>query len=137
MEVESNSRRWESEAKEASKQEFRADAERDVARHEVVMARLETEASGSARAQVESELARVQRALVALEDAQRKVESELVGAQQALAASGEAWRKTKKEANRLTDERVSLLLELEAIKDKLSAFREEASKEKKAFGGGF
>ena len=38
----------------------------------------------------------------------------------------------EEEANRLTDERVSLLLELGASKDELSAFWAEASKEKKA-----
>ena len=40
--------------------EIRAKVERDDARHEVVMVRLETEVAGSARAQVESKLARVQ-----------------------------------------------------------------------------
>ena len=60
---------------------------------------------------------------------------ELVGAQQALAASREAWRKAEEEANYLTNERVSLLLELRASKDELSAFRAEASKEKKALEG--
>ena len=60
------------------------------------------------------------------------MESELDGVQQALAASGEAWRKAEEEASCLTDERVSLLLELRASKDKLSAFRVEVSKERKA-----
>ena len=45
MEVESNSRRWESKAKEAAKRAVRAEAERDAARHEVAMTRLETEAA--------------------------------------------------------------------------------------------
>ena len=58
--------------------------------------------------------------------------SELDGAQQALATSGEAWWKAEEEASRLTDERVSLLIELGASKDELSAFRAEVSKEKKA-----
>ena len=114
-----------------------AKAERVVARHEVEMARLETEAAGSALAQVESELVRVQHALVASEDARRKVESELDGGQQALATSGESWRKAEEEANRLTDERVSLLLELGASKDELSAFQAEASKEKKTLEEAF
>ena len=69
------------------------------------------------------------------------MESELVWAQQALAASGKAWRKAEEEANRLTDEQVSLLLELEASKDELFTFRVEASKEKQAleeeFDAGF
>ena len=62
------------------------------------------------------------------------MESELDGAHQALAASREAWWKAEEEANRLTDERVSLLVELGASKDELSAFRAEAFKEKKALG---
>ena len=81
---------------------------------------------------MEFELARVQHALVALEDARRKVEFELDGVQQALAAFGEAWWKAKEEANRLTDEQFSLLLELGASKDELSAFWAEAFKENKA-----
>ena len=68
MEAESNSRRWESEAKEATERAVRAKEERDTAFHEVTMARMETEATASAQAQVESELARVQRALVASKD---------------------------------------------------------------------
>ena len=60
------------------------------------------------------------------------MESELVGAQQALPASGEALQKAGEETNRLMDERVSLLLELGASKDELSAFQVEASKKKKA-----
>ena len=50
MEAESNSRCWESEAKEAVEREISAEVERDAGSHEVVMARLETEAAGSARA---------------------------------------------------------------------------------------
>ena len=125
MEAESKSRRLETEAREAVKRAVRVEAERDAARHEVVMARLEIEAAGRAQAQVqvESELARVQLALASSEDSRRKVESELDGAQQALTASGEAWRKAEEEVSLLIDERVSLLVELEASKDELSAFR--------------
>ena len=65
------------------------------------------------------------------------MESNLDGAQQALVASREAWRKAEEEASRLTDERVSLLVELGASKDELSAFRVEASKEKKALEEAF
>ena len=117
MEAESNLRRWELEAKEATERLVHAEAKSDAARHDVAMARLDTEAAGSTRAQVESELPRVQHALVASEDTRRKVESELDGVRQAFTASGEAWRKAEEEANRLTDERVSLLLELRASKD--------------------
>ena len=59
MEAESRSRRLELEAREVVKRATRAEAKRDAARHEVAMARLDIDAVGSARAQVESELARV------------------------------------------------------------------------------
>ena len=51
--------------------------------------------------------------------------------------SGEAWRKTEEEASRLTDDQVSLLVELGASKDELSAFWAEASKKKKALEAEF
>ena len=54
-----SSRRWELEAKEVVERAVRAEAERDAACHEASMARLDVEDMGSARAQVESELARV------------------------------------------------------------------------------
>ena len=132
MEAESKSRRLELEAREAIEMATRAKAERDVARHEVAMARLEIDAAGSARAQMESELARVQHALATLEGARRKMESELDVAQQALSASGEACWMAKEEASCITNERVSLLVELMASKDDLSAFRAKVAKEKKA-----
>ena len=75
MEAESKSRRLESEAREAVERAIYAEAERDVAHHEVAMAQLEIKAVGSARAHMESELARVQRALATSKDAWRKVES--------------------------------------------------------------
>ena len=141
MEVEANSRCWESEAKESVERAVRTKAERDIVRHEASMARLDAEAAGSARAQVESELARVQHALATSEDARHKGESELTGVQHALATSEKAQRKAEDEVSRLADERVSLLLELGANKDELSAFRAEASKEKmaldEAFDAGF
>ena len=71
----------------------RAKAERDATRHEAMMARLETDAVGNAQAQMESKLARVQRALTALEGVRLKAESELDSIQQALAAAREAFRK--------------------------------------------
>ena len=77
MEAESNSRHLESEAIKAVERTVRAEAERDAARNEVAMARLEIVAASSARAQMESKLGRVQRTLAASEDTQRKVESEL------------------------------------------------------------
>ena len=62
-EAQLNARRWELEAKEAEDRVARAKAERDIARHEAVMAQLETDVAGNAWAQMESELARVQCAL--------------------------------------------------------------------------
>ena len=90
---------------------------------------------------MESELARVQHDLAASEDAWQKGQYELITVQHALAASEEARRKAEDEVSRLVDERVSLLLELGANKDELSAFQAEASKEQKAveeaFDAGF
>ena len=58
--------------------------------HKALMDKLDAEVEGSARAQVESELARVQHALAASEDARKKGQSALIGAQHALATSEEA-----------------------------------------------
>ena len=52
----------------------RAEAERDAAHLEASMGRMDADAEGSARAKVESELARVQNALVVSEEARRKAE---------------------------------------------------------------
>ena len=78
------------EAKEAADKAAQAEAERDAARHEVVMEILETDAMGSAWAQMESELAWVQRALTTSEGVWLKTESELDSVQQALATAREA-----------------------------------------------
>ena len=75
MEVEASSRRWELKSKEIIKRAVRAKKEKDAARHEESMVRLDAEAVGSTRAQVESELARVQNALAASKDARQKGES--------------------------------------------------------------
>ena len=69
MEVEASSRRWESKAKEIIKRAIWAEKEKDATRHEESMVRLDAKAVGSTRAQVESELARVQNALAASKDA--------------------------------------------------------------------
>ena len=78
----------------------RAEAERDAARHEASMARMDAEAAGNARAKVESELARVLNALAVSEEARWKVEDD---------------------ASHLAVERVSRLLELGPSKDEVSA----------------
>ena len=116
-EAQLNARRWELEAKEAVDRVARAKAERDAARHEAVMARLETDVAVSARAQMEFEFARVQRALTASEGIRLKVESELDSVQQALAVAGEACQKAEEDNCHVTDERLSLIMELEASKD--------------------
>ena len=59
MEADSKLRRLELEAREVVERAAHAEVERDVACHEVVMARLKIDAVGSARAQIESELAQV------------------------------------------------------------------------------
>ena len=48
MDAEASSWCWESEAKEALEREVRAEVERDVARHEALMARLDAKVAGSA-----------------------------------------------------------------------------------------
>ena len=103
-EAQSSARRWEMEARDAVDRAAQAEAERDAAQQEVVMAQLETLAASSARAQMESELTWVQRAFTTSEGARLKVESELDSAQQALAAVKEACRKAEEEICRLTDE---------------------------------
>ena len=56
-------RHLELEARESAERAFRAEAERDAAYHEAAMAKLATKGAVNTRAQIESELARVQRAL--------------------------------------------------------------------------
>ena len=110
----------------------RAETERDVARHEVAMAQLKIDAMCRARTQVESEHAYIRHILVATKDAHLKTDSEHDAAQQALVVTEEACRKADEENGRLTDERLSLLMELEATKDDFTAFREKTSLEKTA-----
>ena len=137
MEAEVSSRCWESKAKEVVERAVWVEAERVVACHEASMARLDAKAVGSARAQVESELARIQHSLASSEFVRQKGESELTGVQHTLAALEEAQQKAEDEVNRLVDERVSLLLDLGASKDELTGVRAEASKEKKAMEEAF
>ena len=101
------------------------------------MARLETDATGSARAQMESELELVQRALTASEGVRQKAESELDFVQQSLAAEGESCRMAEEENRRLTGEQLSLIMELGASKEKLSAFQAKMTKERKAMEAEF
>ena len=89
----------------------RAEVERDVARYEGLMARMDVVAAGSPKTQVESELAKVQNAL---------------------AVSKEANWKADDDASRLATERVSMLLKPETCQDYVSTILAEALKEKKA-----
>ena len=115
----------------------RAKTERDAARHEAAMARLEIDAMNGARAQVEVELARVRDVLVAAENARLKADSERDAAQQALVIAEEARRKANEEDSRLIDERLSLLMELEVTRDDFATFREKTSAEKMAMEAEF
>ena len=72
---------------------------------------MDANAAGSAKEKMESELARVQNALVVTKEARRNADDEV---------------------SCLTDERVSLLLELKTSKDEMSAIRAEALKENEA-----
>ena len=76
----------------------------------------------SAQAQMESELTRVHRAFTTSKGARLKAESELDFVQQALAPAKEAYRKAEEEICRLTDERLSLIMEVGADKGELVAF---------------
>ena len=129
-EVQLIAQRWELEAKEAADREARGEAKRDAARHETVMVRLETEAAGNAWAQVELELSRVQCALTTADGGRLKAKSELDTARQALDATKEAYRRAEEVNSRLTDERLSLLMELGAIKEDFAAFRAKSSSKK-------
>ena len=110
-EAESSSRHWENEAKGSVERMAYAKTERDVARHDALMSCMDADAAGNARARVESKLARVQSALAAVEEARRKADDEI---------------------SHLTNERVSLLLELRTCKDEISTIQEEALRENEA-----
>ena len=113
-EAELSSKRWENEARGSIERMARAKVERDASRHDALMAHMDANAAGNARARVESELARVKNAL---------------------AATNEARWKADDEVSRLTEKRVSLLLELRTCKDEISNIWEEALRE--AYEEGF
>ena len=89
----------------------RAEAEREAPRRYALMALMDADAAGNARARVESKLARVKNALATTEEARQKADDEV---------------------SRLTDERVSLLLQLGTCKDEISNIRAEALRENEA-----
>ena len=91
------------------------------------MAKLAIEGAVNTRAQIESELAWVQRALALAEEARRKAEFEQRAAREALVAAGEACKKAEEENGHLADENLALVIELGTIKDDFVAFREKAT----------
>ena len=101
------------------------------------MVRLEIEAAGSARAQVELELSRVQSALSISKGGRLKAESELGSIKQALVATKEACRRVEEENGHLTDERMSLLVELGTAKNDFADFRERSFVERLAIEAAF
>ena len=110
------------EAREFAERATRTEAERDAACHEVGMAKLAAEGALSTRAQVESELSRVQRALGLAEEARWKAELDHGAAQEELAAMGEACKKAKEENSHLVEEKFALVIELGVVKDDFAAF---------------
>ena len=81
---------------------------------------------------MESELARVQRALTTSKGVRLKAKSELDSFQQALATAREACWKVEEEICRLIDERLSLIMELGVGKEELITLQAKATTERKA-----
>ena len=125
------------EAKEFVERAARAEAESDAAFHEAAMAKLATEGAVNTRAQIESELARVQRSLALAEDARLKAESERGVDHEALAVAREACKKVEEKNSRLADERLVLVMELGTMKDEFTAFWEKAAADKETMEAEF
>ena len=123
-------RRLELEARESAERAARAEAERDTGRHEAAMAKLATEGAVNTRAQIESELPRVQSALVLAEEARWRAEFEHEAAQEAL-------KKAEEENDLLADEKVALIIELGVLKDNFAAFRDKAAVDREAIEAEF
>ena len=86
---------------------------------------------------METELARVQRALGLVEEARRKAEFDREAAQEVLASMGEACKKAKKENHQLAEEKLALIIKLGAVKDDFAVFREKAAAEKEMMEAAF
>ena len=130
-------RRLELEVRESTERAVRAEAERDAACHEAAMAKLATEGAVNTRAQIESELARVQRALALAEEARRRAEFKHGAAREALAAAGEACKKAKEENGCLADEKLAMVIKLGAVNDEFATFREKAVVDKETMEAKF
>ena len=96
-----------------------------------------TEGAVNTRAQIGSELARVQRALALAKEARRRAKFEHGAAQEALVAAGEACKKEEEENGHLADEKHALVIELGALKDDFAAFREKADVDREAMEAEF
>ena len=120
-------RRLELEATESAERAAQAEAERNAACHEEAMAKLATKGAVNTRAQIESELARVQRALALSEEACQRAESKHGAAREALAVAGEACKKEEEENGSSAEERLALVMELGTVKDEFTAFQEKAA----------
>ena len=125
------------EARESAERAARAEAERDTTRHEEAMAKMATEGAINTRAQIESELAWVQSALVLVEEARRRAEFEHGAAQEALATAGEACKKAEEENDHLADEKLALVIKLGALKDDFAAFWDKAAADREAMEAEF
>ena len=125
-------RRLELEARESAKRATRAESEGDAACHEAAMAKLATEGAVNTRAQIESELARVQCALALAEEARLRAEFEHGAAQEALAAARETCKKAEEENGHLANEKLALVIELGALKDDFAVFREKTAVDREA-----
>ena len=101
------------------------------------MAKLEIEGAVNTRAQVESELTRVQRAIAVAEGARMKAGSKHEAAQKALSLAREACTKAKEENSRLTDEWLPLILELGTLKDDFAALQEKVVADREAMEAEF
>ena len=130
-------RRLELEARESAERAAPTESERDAACHEAAMAKLATEGAINTRAQIDSELARVQRALVLVEEARRRAEFEHGAAQEALATVGEACKKAEEENGHLADEKLVLVIELGALKGDFAAFQKKTAADREAMEAEF
>ena len=130
-------RRLKLEIRESAERAARAKAERDATCHEVMMAKLATEGPVNTPAQIESELARVQRALVLSEEARRRAEFNQGVDHEALATAREACKKVEEENGHLVDEKLALVIELGALKDDFTAFQEKAAADREAMKAEF
>ena len=83
------------------------------------------------------ELSRVQYALTTTDGDRLKANSKLDFAQQALAVANEAFRRAEKDNSHLTNECLSLLMELGVIKEDFAAFWAKSSEEKSALEAKF